>query len=367
VEVLCERFGIPLFVFREDIPALAKAHGANLEEEARRFRYASFSALVREGKTDFVATAHHMEDAAETVLFRLIRGSALSGMDIFPDHDGILRPLLSVTREEILCYLSENNLPHVEDETNRDEAYTRNLLRASVFPVLNYAVHGADRHLVSFARLAAEDDRYLESLAAQSLVTKDNEFLVPVALPDPLFSRACVLAMKRSGILTDYTARQVELIGRLRHLQNGKKISLPCRIEAAREGENVVFYHAAVPFAEEIPFGIGTYTIGGRILRIAEGKGKLRADLDCFPFDCVIRTRREGDVFVVFGGQKKTLKKFLTDRKIPARIGRTLPLIACGSEIYAVCGVEISDKVRVTEQTVREGSITLSDDEKELI
>ena len=84
------------------------------------------------------------------------------------------------------------------------------------------------------------------------------------------------------------------------------------------------------------------------------------ADADAFPEGCVLRTRREGDVFTPFGGGTKPLKKYLTDRKIPARIGHGLPLVAYGSEILAVIGTEISEKVRVTEKTEHTVYLTLS-------
>ncbi len=84
-----------------------------------------------------------------------------------------------------------------------------------------------------------------------------------------------------------------------------------------------------------------------------EEHGALYADFNGIPAGCVIRTRREGDRFTPFGGREKSLKKFLTDKKIPARIGAEIPLIAKGNAVYAVFGVEISDRIKVTQNTTR--------------
>lgn len=360
VEDLCRKWNVPLSVFRADIPALSKQTGTGLEETGRKFRYDCFSQIVESGRADCVATAHHKDDFAETVLFRLIRGTSLAGLNAFPERKGIIRPLLQVTRAQILNYVDQNSLPYVTDESNSDERYTRNYLRKNVMPALECAVKGAGEHLVEFALRVKADDEYLQESAIRSVKTEKNgDVYVPVALPPPLFARACLYAFRANGIASDYTQTHMDEIANLKELQSGKKVSLPKGLEAAREYENIVFYRPQPGFTDEIPFSDG-FQGGGRIpLTIYEGarEGGLTVDLDAFPAGCVIRTRREGDRITPFGGGTKTLKKFLTDRKISARLGRQLPLIALGTEILAVCGVEISDRVKITERTKRTGSL----------
>lgn len=156
VKELCARENVPLFFYSADIPALAKERGTGVEEAARRYRYEMFFRLLREDKADVIATAHHAGDNAESVLFNLFRGSSLTGAggirafmkgaelakEIAPAEaralapalagKGIARPLLGVSKAEILQYLRENNLQWREDETNADTAYTRNFLRREV-------------------------------------------------------------------------------------------------------------------------------------------------------------------------------------------------------------------------------------------
>ena len=138
VEEVCKAWGVPLTVFRADVPARAKQSCRNLEEEGRLFRRECYQTML-DGGADAVLTAHHRDDYAETVLFRLARGTSLQGLDVFPAQKGLLRPLLGVTRARIDEYIQENALPFREDETNADVAFSRNRIRHEVLPALERA------------------------------------------------------------------------------------------------------------------------------------------------------------------------------------------------------------------------------------
>ena len=353
VEGLCRDWNVPLRVFRADIPARAKAQKRGLEETARVWRYECFARVVAEGEADTVATAHHKDDLAETLLFRLARGTSAAGLNVFPARAGIVRPLLGVTRAQIDAYVTEHALPFVEDESNADVAFSRNRIRHNVLPELELAVPGARDNLVAFAARAAEDDACLCALAAEHVRVEDGMVHIPLALPMPVFSRAVVQALSFLGVTRDYTAANVAQAARLRELQSGRRASLPCGIQAVREGDAVVFCRPRGACPQELPFAYGTFQLGDDTVMVSPSgaPGALMADMDAFPAGCVLRTRREGDMITPFGGGRKTLKKFLTGKKIPARIGHGLPLVAKGSEVYAVIGVEIADDVKVTEKT----------------
>lgn len=375
---LCAEWGIPLHIFRENVPALANKLKIGLEEAGRRFRYESFQAVLRRNDADVIATAHHKDDLIETVLFRLIRGTSTTGLNVFPHRDGLERPLLNVTRAQIMQYVQENSLPYVTDESNFDENFTRNYLRRSVLPALEKAVNGAGEHLAEFALRAAQDDEYLQIAARDAVKAFGGEVRISVDLPMPLFTRACVYALKELGVCKDYTEANLKEICALKTLQSGRRVQLPKHMAAVREyGDIVIFRPDDIlqkPFEGELPFSCGTFLMNGYSLTVTDGTGgtknaptlgafatkELRVDLDAFPAGCVIRTRREGDVFTPFGGRKKTLKKYLTDKKISARRGMLLPLIADGNEIYAICGVELSDRVKITENTTREGRLSVT-------
>ncbi len=392
-KTLCEKWGVPLKIQRVNVPDLVRGHGGNLEQTARFVRYGAFHSLLEEDEADLVATAHHADDVAETILFRLARGTGLSGMKAITEYDGIVRPLLTCTRAEIEAYASEKNLPHVEDSTNGDENYTRNYIRHTALPAFE-GIHGnAAKHLVEFAALAAEEDDFLQSLAESKILHIAGEERVPVDLPDVLFARACLFCMRQYAPGGGYTRANIGEIEKLKALQSGKKVVLPvsdglkrlATLYAFREGGEIVFeleYQDGPPRPEEIPFAVGRrtmdhlpttppemglYTVPSLFsVREADGyaapdhgikRKQLFVDLDAFPEGCVVRARREGDMITPYHAPRKTLKKFLTDRKISARLSKKLPVIAKGSEVYAVVGVEIADAVKVTKSTVRRGVI----------
>ena len=393
-ETLCGEWGIPLKTVRADVPNLAKKLGEGVEETARGVRYGAFDELLEGEEADLVATAHHADDVAETILFRLARGTGTAGMRAITEYGGIVRPLLSCTRAEIEAYAAEKNLPHVEDSTNADQNYTRNYIRHTVLPAFE-RIHGnAVKHLVEFAALAAEEDGFLQTLAESKIVRIAGEERVPVDLPDVLFARACLFCMRRHAQGGGFTRANLDEVAKLRSAQSGKKIAVPLpydahgtvKLYAFREGSDIVFdmqFKKTDPVPDETPFVAGRRRMDhlpGTLLEMGlytepspfsvreleeDGQGEVRSlngkklfvDLDAFPEGCVVRTRREGDVITPYHAQRKTLKKFLTDRKISARLGRKLPVIAKGNEIFAVVGVEIADSVKVTPSTKRKGVI----------
>ncbi len=350
VQRFCAVRDIPLSVFRRNVPAYAKQSGRGWEEEGRRFRYECYEKILTENKADFVATAHHLDDLAETALFRLIRGTSLSGVAAIREYGGIIRPFLNVSRAEIEAYAEENGLAFVEDETNAETKYSRNALRRNVMPELEKVVSGAGRHLAEFARRAGEDDACLCALARERIRKVGEDYYIPVSLPRPLFLRAAVMVASSLVRFTDYTEGTLREAEKLLALQSGKTACLGCGVEAAREGAEIAIYLPRKPFADTIPFARGVHVLGAYTAVVGDA-GKLFADYDKFPDGCVLRTRREGDAFTPYGGCGKTLKAFLTDKKIPARKGRELPLIAKEHEVYAVFGVEVSDFVKTDAST----------------
>jgi tRNA(Ile)-lysidine synthase len=163
VEELCARLGIPLTVDRADTRGYAAAQGETIEEAARNLRYAAFRRLLAEARATHVLTAHTLEDQAETVMMKLLRGAWLEGLGgISPVVDApggkILRPLLRTRRAELRAYLAEGKQPWREDSSNTDEAFTRNRVRATVMPMLRGENPAVDDALANLAELAREDE-----------------------------------------------------------------------------------------------------------------------------------------------------------------------------------------------------------------
>jgi tRNA(Ile)-lysidine synthase len=177
VEELCARLEVPLHIVHASVPArIARAREAGqpetVEEAARNLRYDLFRQLIADGHANSILTAHTLDDQAETVLMKLLRGAwteGLSGIHPFvlvpnATHPGrILRPLLAVRRVALIAFLESRNQPWRTDFSNADEAFTRNRIRHTVLPVLRAENPAIDQALANLAVLAREDEARWQS------------------------------------------------------------------------------------------------------------------------------------------------------------------------------------------------------------
>lgn len=170
-EKLCAKLEIPFQAVHVAAPAYAAQHGLSLEEAARILRYEALEAARQQlGQTRvaWIAVAHHLDDQAETVLHNLVRGAGLrglAGMENRRNH--VIRPLLSIKREDILKWLKQYDIPYVTDSTNADPHYTRNRIRSTVLPELREINPEASAHIAHSAALLREADAYFHALALQ--------------------------------------------------------------------------------------------------------------------------------------------------------------------------------------------------------
>lgn len=166
VRDLCSRLNVPLYVGVGNVADYAAENGMGIEEAARALRYGFLEQTRIACNAQVIATAHHADDLAETVLFQLARGSGTKGLSGIPPRRGsIVRPILLTTREEINAYLERNGIGFVEDSTNGLTEGSRNLIRHQVIPVLQQINPEFVRHTARSAMLLREDDGYLQMQA----------------------------------------------------------------------------------------------------------------------------------------------------------------------------------------------------------
>jgi tRNA(Ile)-lysidine synthase len=170
---LAAQYGLEFFVGRENIAAKAKRERANVEDAARRARYAFFEQLVKEGRVARIAVAQSADDQAETVLAHMMRGTGLAGLaGIHPQAGSVFRPLLGIRRAALQAYLREKRQNWREDASNRDETRTRARIRHKLMPFLEKHFPGpVVEHLCLLAQLAREDNSFLD-FAARSRVNQ---------------------------------------------------------------------------------------------------------------------------------------------------------------------------------------------------
>jgi tRNA(Ile)-lysidine synthetase-like protein len=199
-----------------------------------------------------------------------------------------------------------------------------------------------------------QDDLLLNSLASELIHGNEVDFTDEVHLP--LFNRACLKVMQRLGITKDFESAHLDAIYNLRLSQTGKRVTLKKGVVAYKSKDRIVFELEKEQEDYCFDFKLGTVFESERYILSFEKVNKKERGFLCFdgdklPYNAIIRTKRTGDSIVTFGGQRKSLKKFLTDKKIDARISKHMPLIAVDNEVYAICPVEISKKLAVDENT----------------
>ncbi len=186
-EKLCAKLHVPFQAVHVAAPAYAAQQGLSLEEAARILRYEALEAARQqlEAPTAWIAVAHHLDDQAETVLHNLVRGAGLrglAGMENRRNH--VIRPLLSIKREDILKWLEQNKIAYVTDSTNADPHYTRNRIRSTVLPELREINPEASAHIAHSAALLREADAYFHALALRYVDAHATLTASPVPLPE---------------------------------------------------------------------------------------------------------------------------------------------------------------------------------------
>jgi tRNA(Ile)-lysidine synthase len=206
----------------------------NVQAQARRARYAALRAVAAEAGSRRIATGHTRADQAETVVLRLLRGAGARGLAGIPPRRGALvRPLIDRSREEVLAYLADRGLSHLEDPSNATGRFLRNRVRAEVMPALRRLAPAAERALARAADLLRGDDRALERSARALHRGTRAEVDALLASPAAVRRRVVRRLWKAStGSRRGLTADHVEAVLRLLRRPRPGRISLPGGFEA---------------------------------------------------------------------------------------------------------------------------------------
>lgn len=360
----CKKYDIPLFCFKVDAPTFCKGNGYTLEQGARILRYEIFDSVLDEKKCDYIALAHHADDQVETVIMRIIRGTGVRGLCGMSAVSGkYIRPLLCCERDDINDFVAEHNLPYVDDETNFDTDYTRNFLREELekikqrFPSL----------CISVSRLCENATEVCDFIAKNTpeLRLENDEVKVDVkCFEDALIAKELVVkAARMLGVCQDIEQRHFPLVFDLKDAQNGKRIELAHKLVAHKDGGYIVFSKKSEIGTLDCveSFAEGEFaSLGVSVAKVdCMCKEKLHSGScrDCdrilfvdgykLPQNAVLRRIKPGDYIQKFGGGTKSVGDFLTDKKVPLRKREKLVVVANGSEVFAIFGVEISKTVAV--------------------
>jgi tRNA(Ile)-lysidine synthase len=358
VRSLAERAGLPCHVRSADVAAIADSEGRNLEETARMARHGYFAELTATGVYDRIALGHTRSDQAETVLFRLLRGSSPDGLRAIRPAlpGGVVRPLIEVDRADVLAFIAERGLEFRTDSSNADCAFARNRLRAELLPALRRDWNPRlDESLARLAAQADEDAEYWETRvteAAGRLLRREGGALAfaaaeALALEAPLRRRFLhrALAEAAPGAARDF--RHVEDLRELLESPNGGarrtlpglvaerssgEIRLVARGERAAEPAAVVVEPPAAILAPDgrtaIRLSIGPRAADGG--RYTNGVESL-LDWGRLPKPLVLRGWRPGDRVAAGSGERaRSLGRLLKRAGVAVWDRPSWPVLAAG-------------------------------------
>lgn len=349
---LCADWEIPFSLGRGNAAARAAETGESVEEAARVLRY-DYLCRTAPGK---LATAHNADDNAETMLLHLLRGTGLRGLGGIPiRRDRIVRPLLCCTRAEIEALLQREGLPHVEDGTNAEDDCLRNRLRHRVLPLLREENPSLSRTLGRTAALLREEDAFLSRLAAQAEAecrAESGWSCEKLLRLDPVLRRRVLLGMLTKLGLEDPALRYVDALERLLTAGPSAAAALPGGWVAQRTYDLLGFSEMgplpvlretplSVPGDTELPDGLGRISCC-----VTKNLKNCKKNLTTFAlkYDMIAtlelraRGRRSGDRLTLSGGTK-SVKALMIDRKLPARLRNSIPVLTAAGKPIAVFGV----------------------------
>jgi len=332
VRALCQGYGIPCHVGRGEV----KSGKKGLEAAARDARYAFLKSL--DGK---IATAHTANDNAETVLMHLVRGTGLKGLGaIAPVNGKLIRPMLMVTREDVLSFLEQYHLGFVTDSTNDTDAFLRNRLRHHVMPLLQQENPQLVQNMSAMAMELREDEA-----ALQQEVPKQSAYQVQLLrnMPPALRNRTLAAFLEQQGVKEPERVH-VELAESLVFSRNpSAHADFPGNVRICRNYDMLASVDMErTPFQIPLPQSgsVEVPHLGIRVI-CAPCEESCR-EKDCFTVkpvgDLVLRSRRPGDEIRLPGGTK-SLKKLFIDKKIPAAERVSVPVVADDAGVLGVYGI----------------------------
>lgn len=376
---ISKKFDIPCKVIKVDVPAKAKELKISEELAGRQVRYEEFNKYAEEVKATKIATAHHADDRTETIFMRIIRGTGSIGFaGILPVRENFyIRPLIDISKSEILNLLSAENLSFCEDKTNNTSDYFRNKVRNEIIPIIKTCNPNINKNIADMTSILLEEGNFISKIAESEFLASTHEKEGKIYL-DILKIKNLHLAILRAVIRIvfmkilkssyDVDFDSCESVISLIDSEVGKKIILrditvlrdynflifSIKKNDEKKEENFlkqIFENGIIIEKSDLVFS--SYVSTNRPDFILKGGMTAVFDYDKISFPIYLRFRKNGDYFMPFGMKgKKKLKDFFSDEKVPLKMRDKIPLLVDSCDkILWVTGFRISDQVKVTDFT----------------
>ena len=370
---LCSQLGVDYHTVKRNVPSLAKANKISIEEAAREIRYRELEKVMKKFGYDKIATAHNCSDNAETVFLNLIKGTGLKGLSGIPiKRENIIRPILSITKDEILEYLKKNNVQYLIDKTNFSNVYERNFIRNKMFPqVKKHLNPKIEQTLFKSSLILKKQSAVLNSaikIISNHVVTREKDKLEINIYELGVIDKSLWGDVIKFSIERNFSAKLSsndcnEVISLFSN-QIGKSISISNGLSALRErGKVLVYIKRKQKKSDNVAIKIGgSGQINHKEIMINYADKNLAAyssnknieyiNADKVTDKFILRFWKDGDRFYPLGlnGSKK-VSDFLNDQKVSAFEKRKQLVLTNNKKIVWVVGHRIDNKFKITDKT----------------
>lgn len=370
VKALAESVGAQFFVRSFDTKNYAAARNISTQMAARDLRYNWFGQLTDEHSFRAIATAHHLDDNIETVLFNLTKGTGIAGLrGMLPKSNGVIRPLLFASKSQIMEFATAEGLQWREDSSNESVKYNRNLIRHKIVPVLKQINPSLEATFAQTIQRMMETESVLKARVADI-----KNKCVTVKEPDVFITIEGIIngeAVLLEELLKPYGfnhSQAQELFSMLRHQSIGKVLeSGQYRLNVDRDF--LIISPVELPITEQW-LTQDSHEIQNEVLllhtRVVEGKniltGKNEASLDYdrLKFPLKLRKWKQGDVFHPLGMMgKKKVSDFMIDEKIPLNLKDRVCVLESDGKVAWIVGHRIDDRFKVRPDSKRTYNIVM--------
>lgn len=375
VDAWCSKNDIPLFTIDFDTIDYATTKKISIEMAARELRYNWFEELRIEQSADVIGIAHHKDDSVETILINLIRGTGIKGLTGIPIiNKYIVRPLLAISRCEIMEYLSVNQVPYVMDHTNEEELYTRNVFRLKVLPIFEKINPSVKNSIVTTANNLKEAEKIYDGYIKEAIESVLNGNLIDIAKllqthspQSVLFEMLSPLGFTPSVIEDisnnlDSIPGKIYLADNFRLLKDRDCLVISESISNKQEDKDAEFLIYSDSIHMELPFELNIKTEKFTPqFEIVRKKTILQCDIDKLSFPLTMRRWKKGDWFVPFGMKgKKKISDFFTDNKITLFEKEETWVLLSGDDIVWIVNHRSDNRFRITDATKSVYTITFT-------
>lgn len=374
VRCLCHDKGVICHVFNSFINEISQSQSISLEEAGRIERYRLIDEVMKDRELTSVATAHHMDDNAETIIMRLIRGTGIYGLEGIPlKRDKIIRPLMFLTKEEIVGYLNDNHIPYMTDQSNFDGDYFRNRVRIDILPLLKKENNKIEQSIMRLSEIARMNREMIEYYAEGITLSRHNDTVV-VKYDDIIAAHDVIKehVLKKMAecneiskdIQYDHLQSLIKLINETDHTT--WDYMLPGIIFKRRYDQLTARKADIIENQDNFSYQIGNngvYIFPKEKFIIKTSKVKkfeknhsnqyIKAvDYDKIKHILIVRNKQQGEFFYPINlGGKKSLKKLFIDKKIHKEKRAHIPIICENGNVVCILGIDIDDRYKITQDT----------------